>query len=283
MFECKTLSEKSCRALLQLLLSKPGCRSQLLSFLLMQAWENKKVDCSSVQLKTLLVEKKVTNPNLLQRFIEFGAVVQSGDVCLAIQNLSSDDIGVFKLIVSKCQEFDKNDACSEAAAANKILFVLHLVELGASLPEDGIKLFKEAVKLKQFEGARLLVKFFSKEALESLDLAVLLETTSLIFDVKLVETLITAGVCVTGKKSPVVVVMQSNLLDVSAKIDILSLLIERGADCKQLCQTCHKTTTPLHVATELALQTGKLSCMCNIHVHACACMKCKLGCKLMYL
>lgn len=260
------MSEKSCQELLNLLLPKLNCKTPLLAFLMVQAWETKKIDCSSISLKMLLTEKKITSSDLLLRFIEFGAIVGREDLSSAIQNLPPDDIVVFKLIVSKCSGFDKNRLCREAANANKILFVLHLVELGANLPEEGTKLFLTSLKGKEFDGAKVLIQTLSKEMVESLDLATLLESTYLILNVELIEVLITNGVCITGKKSPIAVVMSQNFGSLSKKIDVLCLLIEHGVDCKQLCQTCSKSTTPLHVATDLALQSGKYLCTC---VHTC--------------
>ena len=258
MYECARLPEKSRRELLQLLLPKRSCRNPLLSFLMLQAWESKPVDCSKISLHSLLTDKKLTNPNLLVRFMECGAAVAREDIALAIQCLSSDDILAFKTLLSKCEGFDMNQVCREAASANKIPFVLHLVELGADPPicDEGVKLFKEALKVKEFNGAKVLVGRFSKETLRSLELGELLDTTNLVMSVELVKMLITGGVGMAGKPLPIPAVL-SCTIGVAEKMEVICLMVECGMDCKQLCHSTHKTTTPLHVATDLALKAGE--------------------------
>lgn len=239
-----------------MLLPRLNCKAALLSFLMLQAWDSKKIDCSSIHLKQVLAEKKITNSGIIRKFLECGAIVQKSDISFVIHSFPADDVTVFKLVVSKCESFDKNQICSEAASANKVLFALHMVELGAVFPQEGTKLFKEALKVKEFSGAKVLLDSFSKEMIESMDLSVLLETTSLMYNSELVEKLIAGGISVVGKTSPVTVIMGSTA-SVTQKIDMLCSLIERGVDCKQLCSHSHKTTSPLHVATELALSDGE--------------------------
>ena len=248
-----------------MLLPRLNCKASLLSFLMLQAWDSKRLDCSSIHLKQVLAEKKVTSPSILKKFLECGAVVQKSDISFVINSFPADDISIFRLVVSNCESFDKNEVCREAANANKIVFALHMVELGAVFPQEGTKLFREALKVKEFGGAKVLLDSFSKELVESMDLAVLLETTSLVYNSELVEKLIAAGISVAGKTSPITVIMGS-AAGLSQKIDMLCSLIERGVDCKQLCSHSHKTTSPLHVATEMALSDGE--CNSVLHTHA---------------
>ena len=62
-----------------------------------------------------------------------------------------------------------------------------------------------------------------------------------------------------GRRTPIAVVMSKQHLTISERIELICLLLENGEDCSHLHQTS-KSSTPLHVATELALQSGKF-CM----------------------
>ena len=251
--ECEGLAKASRGKLLTLLF--PTSTSSLLTFLMLKAWESKPVDCSSISLKAVLERKKVTNRQLLSRFIELGASVSEEDVCSAIQCLAASDIAIFKLICSKCAGLDVNKVCHEALSLNKLDFVLHLVELGATLPGDSVDLFTSALKSKDFHAAEILVKKFDKELLHSVSLEPLLSNTSLFMNVGFIEYLVKAGISLTGKIIPTV--MKSQFLNKEKQIDVLCMLIEHGVECKQLCLTAQRSTTPLHVATNFALESGK--------------------------
>lgn len=259
--ECKRLPEDSCKKLLQQLLAQHNSKlSFLLNFLMLRAWKAKTVDCSDIKLKTLLVDKKITDLSLLKSFLESGVAVKDDEISIAIQCLSRSDIAAFKLIVSKHLALDVNEMCSKAFSANKTAFVLHFVDLGAKLPENSDGLFYEALKIKDFDGAKVLVKLFSKKQLSSLELGTLLDKTNLIMNVELAKVLVNAGVSLSRKKSPIVSVMEQSYtcgLRPSDQIELISCFLEHGVDCKDLCITAKKTTTPLHVATDLALKSGE--------------------------
>lgn len=259
--QCKSLTNESCLKLLRQLLHKASCKIPLLKFLMLETWELKKFDCSSIRLNTLLVDKRITSPKLLERFLELGTQVTQDGILCAIKCLSSDDIMAFKLIASKCARFDVDLMCREAANLKKIAFVLHFVELGAKHLEEGTNFFKAALRVKDFDGAKVLIKLFTKETLESLDLGVFLDTTNLIMDIELIANLIEkltgAGIPLTGKKPPIAAVVGSRLISVMEQIEVVCILLDHGVDCKQLCLTTHKSTTPLHEATEMALNSGE--------------------------
>ena len=253
-FECEGLAKASREKLLTLLF--PTSTSSLLTFLMLKVWESKPVDCSSISLKAILERNKITNRQLLSRFIELGASVSEEDVCSAIQCLTASDVAIFKLICSKCSGLDVNKVCHEAASLNKLDFVLHLVELGATLPGNSVDLFMSALKSKDFHAADILVELFDEETLHSISLEPLLSNTSLPMNVGLIEHLVEAGVSLTGKIIPTV--MKSPFLNKEKQIDILCMLVEHGVECKQLCLTAQRSTTSLHVATDFALDSGKL-------------------------
>lgn len=260
--QCKHLSDKSCQKFLQLMLAQQSCKAPLLTFLMLKVWESKPVNCSGVLLKVLLENKKLTDEQLLARFLAQGMPVSLEDVRLAVRCLTSANVAIFKKICSKCAILDLNEMCQEALSRNKLAFMLHFVELGASLPGDGMEIFMNALQAKDFEAAKIIVGLFGQDMFSSLDLAHLLGSTDLLLNADLIELLVRAGIKLNGKVSPVYSVMKC-LKEVD-QIRILCVLLERGVDCKQLCVTAQRNTTPLHVATDLALKSGKNY---SIYVH----------------
>lgn len=203
----------------------------------------------------LLENKKLTDEKLLTRFLDQGMSVSVEDVRLAVRGLAPADLSIFKKICQKCVVFDVDEMCREAFSQHKVAFMLYFVELGAGLPEAGIKIFMDALKTKDFHAAKVFVKQFGEKMFGSIDLGHLLDTTNLMLNAELIELLVGAGTKLDGKISPVPLVMQN--LSVFDQISVLCVLIERGVDCKQLCVTAQQSKTPLHVATDLALRSGK--------------------------
>ena len=183
------------------------------------------------------------------------AVTEKDDIVRsAIQCFNTGDVGKFKLLCSKCGNLNLNKMCHKAISLNKLDFALHLVELGATFPGNNIKLFINVLKSKDFYAAEILVKMFDEEMLHSISLEPLLTNTCLPMNVDLIEYLVKAGVSLTGEIIPTV--MKSPFLNKEKQIDILCMLIEHGVECKQLCLTARRSTTPLHVATNFALESG---------------------------
>lgn len=252
---CESLPLVSCNKILQLLLPRPNCKAPLLSYLLLELWPSRNIDCSTVQMKTLLQEKRITEEKLLARFMLLGVVVYVEDVRLAMRCLSPTNIAAFSQICGCCQQLDVNLLCREALALQKMAFVLHFIKMGAAFPEDGCKMFMEALKAKDFTTAKNLIDLMDKKVFEEMELGHLLDNTNLGFNTDLVELLIKAGVKLHhGKSLPIPVVMTSQIIHGADKIKVLSVLVERGVNCNQLCRTAQRQTTPLHVATDLAIK-----------------------------
>ncbi len=192
-------------------------------------------------------------PKLLRCFLDSGVSVHGTDIKAAILQLPIGKIESLKLLTSNCTEYDVNEMCSESSKAKKISFVFHFVELGAELPEDSAMLFTEVLKIKNFEAAKSLIKLLNEEAISKLDFASLLET-NLVLNQELIELLIKAGVNLNKKKSVLRTVMGHHYLNPKDKIDVLCMLINGGADCNQLCL---RGSTPVHVATDLAIKSSK--------------------------
>lgn len=237
-------------------MKRKDCRSVVLTFLMVKAWTVKKIDCSEISLKSLIVDKRVTNTNLIARFLESGVLVSVGDVHTAIQYFPDTGLDSIKLLLSNCEGADKTYLCQEALKAKKMSFVMYLVEEGASILSDHEVILHELLKIENFDGVKIILKLLSKDTVEKLDLAGLLEA-NLFLNPDLIAMFIQAGVNPNGKKSPIAAVMGLNHLKLETQVQLVCLLIKCGADFYQLNQTARGNTTPLHVATELSLKIGK--------------------------
>ena len=254
--ECKQLPAKKCVKLLGLLLNHQDCKTPLLSHLLLEIWRDRTFSCSGVKLKVLLEDKGLTDEKLLARFFDLKVSVSVEDVRLAMRCLSPADINVLKLLCAKCVELDVNAMYNEALSLGKVAFSLHFVESGA-IPGKELENFMIALKKKNFHTAKLLVEVIDKDVFGSVELGHLFDTTDLLMDVELIRLLVQAGVKLCGTGPLIPMVMKTPLLKLEDKIEVVCILVENGVECKQLCLTAQRSTTPLHVATELAIKSGK--------------------------
>ena len=251
--ECQALVEDSCVKVLFIIMKSKDCKSDVLEFLMMKAWKSKKVDCSKISMRALIVDKRVIHPKLISRFLELGVVVSVGDVSAALSYFSDSDLDSFKCLLARCEEADRTDLCQQALKKKLMSFVLHFIEVGASL-QNVEKILCSLLELKQFEKIKVVLKQINKETIEKLNLASLLETDFVMY-YDLIEKFLDAGISPNGKKSPIVTVMNLSHLKPDIKIELICLLIKYGADINQLCQSS-RDTTPLHVATEISLRAG---------------------------
>ncbi len=147
--ECRQIPQSLRPELLSDIISYKNYRpsyNSILSYLMVEIWKPKPVDCSKISLQELLVVKQVSSPKLLHSFLHSGVSVHGADIKAAILQLPMGEIESLKLLTSNCTEYDVNEMCSESFKAKKISFVFHFVELGAELPEDSAMLFTEVVE-----------------------------------------------------------------------------------------------------------------------------------------
>ena len=255
--ELKRLSPTSCAELLVLLLNHQNRKAPTVSkHLLQKTWQSQDIDCSGVQLKVLLENKR--SKNMLAKFLKLGMLVGVEDVRLAMCCLAPSDIDLFELICEKCKDLDADSMCNEAFSLNKNSFVLHFLKNGAkTIPGDALKLFMAALENKDFSAAKILVKMMDKDALVMMNLGHLFDTTNVMMDPELVRLVVEHGVKLCGRSPLIPMVMQTPFPKDADLIEVLCILVEHGVDCKQLCQTSHDGATPLHVATELAIKSSK--------------------------
>ena len=248
-----------CLTMLMETMSMPECKQIHLEFLVNKVWNNVEVSVSTVTLENLIMGKAITSTSLLQWFLDRGLHLSKEDVIMAMTTLTAEQVDLFKLIVAKCKHTDLDELCTVAVEVKRTIFVLNLVEQGATLPCPTSELLLQALKAKDYNGAMALVKLFkTKGTIGTLNLASLMNNSNEIMkSPDLIKALIKNGVDPNeeGGKTPIAIVMGRNLTP-SETIDIVCLLMDNGEDCSHLCQTSKTRTTPLHVATELALKSG---------------------------
>jgi len=250
--ECSGLNEDICLQLLNEVMSSKSCRSETLAFLV-KVWKTNKVDCSGINLKILMTEKKVADSSILSWFISNGCIVGNSDVSLAIQCLADKKSFEFKLLLRNCDHADKDRLCLEALKANKMSFLCHLLNEGAALPSYYDVVINRLLMSKNFSGVETVIKLLDKSCFEKMDLSSLL-ANNLFNQHHLIKIFIEAGVSPNGKKSPIVTVMGMTHLKLEMQVELVCLLLRCGANCSQLSQTSRLGNTPLHVATELSLK-----------------------------
>ena len=248
-------------------MSTPECKQIHLEFLVNKVWNSVEMSVSQLMFENLIIDKAITSTSLLQWFLDRGLSLSKEDVIMAMKRLTAEQVDLFKLIVTKCKHTDLDELCTMAVSVKCTTFVLSLIEQGASLPCPSSELLLRILKAKDYEGALALVKVFkTRGTIGGLNLAsLMINSNEIIKCPDIVKALIKNGVDPNekgGGKTPIAIIMGKNLTP-SETIDIVSLLVDNGEDCNHLCQTSKTKTTPLHVATELALKSG---IFCTVYI-----------------
>ena len=245
-----------CNKVLIEILSRKECQEAHLEFLVSKMWNEKEINVSKVTLRRLIVDREITSESLLQRFLELGLPLSKEDIKMAITSLKPNQSHLFRFIIAKCNTDDLDELCQAAVSANRMTFVLHLVERGAKLPSHGSDLLIHALKAEDYDGALALAKKFTKASTDKLDLASLMDS-NIVNCPELIKVLVDTGLSPNGRgrKTPIAVIM-GKAISITKKIDMVCLLLEVGEECSHLSHIGKSTTTPLHVATEVALQSG---------------------------
>ena len=215
-----------CNSVLLEILPRPECKDVHLEFLISKALKDRGIDVSMLSLNQLIKEKDITSASLLQRFLELGLPLSKEDIMMAMKTLKPNQMHLFKPIASKANPEDLHDLCQAALTSDRMLFVANLVEQGARIPGHGSEPLMQAVCNKDYNALIALAKCFPKDTLDKLGFIGF----------------------IIGKA-----------MSLPRKIELLSVLLEKGADCNHLCEAGKASTssTPLHVATELSLKAGK--------------------------
>ena len=245
------------------LLSRHNCSQAHLEFLVTKMWNEKEIDISKITLKWLIVEKSITSTSLLQRFLELGLPLNEDDIKMAMKFLKRNQLHLFKFIAAKCNPLCLDELYRVAAmSANPEKFRMILTELGASVPPNHVEqLFIHILRMEDYNKALSLARYFTRTCLEKVDLTSLLKSKLSSGCLELIGVLIDGGVnpnkCGKEGRTSIAMVMDRYPSWTPKKIELICLLLDKGEHCSHLNHTestC--STTPLHVATKAALETG---------------------------
>ena len=188
------------------------------------------------------------------------------DIAVAVRELPIKEKEVFKHLTLNLEHSQQelDSLCKEAISFRKIPFIITLIQLGASLPSTRIDIatikdtLKTVLEQQDFHAARALIEKFTEAIAKHFDLISLMDS-NIIKCPELIKLLIEKGLNPNsrGRKTPIAVVMSNQHLEWPKRIGIVCLLLKSGEDCYHLSLTSTFATTPLHVATEKALETGK--------------------------
>ena len=245
-----------CVKLFRQILSREDVQLKHLDFLIFQLFDRitAPFNASSIKLSQLL-EKSIVGMKFLRRMFELGMIANAEDVEMAVRILPDSSVGTLELIVSKQSEAGNLDLLLEAAVkARKMRFIAWLIEHGTKTPDELAVFLTQALDQKDFDTAKVFLKASTTITCKNIDLGI--HIAAGLTDPDLIERLIDAGADPSGNvKKTLVEVLKIVNLPAKKQIDLVCLFLMKGADCNHL-SLVRKTTTPLHVATELALEAG---------------------------
>lgn len=218
-------------------------------------FDGKMVDVS------VLIKKKLIDEKSINYLFQCGMKVEENDIKLAVETLPGDFTSVLDAL---CKHYKGdlssivNVLCPIAMTAKKIRFVLFLLKKGCKLPCSPQEALTLALQKDLPAVAESLLSFCT---LSEVDLGQLMSTCkNLVNYQQLIVKMIDGGMNPNGLgiQKPLTEVLA--VPNIKKKMELLSLLITKGCDCTQLCSRSTYPTTPVHVATEIGLEAGMLSC-----------------------
>lgn len=248
-----------CSKLLLKLLSRPDATSKHLEYLLCTLLPRLKVcfDASKIPLSKVMA--LFPNTKVLSTLVRCGVSIDGRAIEMAVDKLDDSSTKNLSLILSRWNKMGSLSAPLEAAIKlHKINFVACLLEHGAGAPAHGVdSILLEALEQKKFGAAESILNVAGKISSTTVDLGALF-SSGIINNPTLIEKLIRAGVNPDGlgKNKTLTQVLQLNYLPTAKQVETICLLLQNGADCKYLCDASPIKTTPLHVATDLAIRAG---------------------------
>ena len=248
-----------CNKVFTEILSRHECNQAHLEFLVTEMWNEKEIDISKITLQQLIKEKSITSSSLLQRLLELGLPLNEDDIKMAMKCLQHNQLHLFKFIATKSNPLYLDDLYHVATvSANPQMFSLIFAELGASVPPNHVEqLLIYTLRMYDYNRVLSLARKFTSTCLEEVDLTSLLKSDVANYP-ELIGVLIDGGVnpnkCGRGGKTPIAMVMD-RYPSWTKIIELVCLLLNKGEHCSHLNHT-DSSTTPLHVATKVALETG---------------------------
>ena len=247
-----------CVRLFREILSRDDVKLGHLAFLIFQLFDRitPPFNASSIKLSQLL-EKSIAGMKFLRRMFELGMTSNADDIKVAVRILPDSSVSTLELIVSEQSEAKNLDLPLETAVkARKMRFIAWLIKHGTKTPDELAVFLTQALDQKDFHTAKVFLEASTTITCKNIDLGIHI-AAGLTDYPELVGRLIDAGADPSGNvKKTLVEVLKLVYLPVKKQIDLVCLLLMKGADCNLLSLVRTHTTTPLHVATELALEAG---------------------------
>ena len=250
-----------CRKLFDELISRSDCKQEHLKFYVLRVLSGITFSASSVSLSRVLLVP-ANNKKLIRRLIDCQIVVKATDVQTAVEQLPDTCVDVLKLIIDasggELEHVEKYFKI--AASAKKLKIVTCLLEYGANPKVISIDLICHALEKGDRPACdKLWTAMKPNFDPEKVNICALASTT-LADHPDFLRELLDAGVDPngSGKKRPLTEIVGLTYLVPAKRNALVAILLEKGADCQQLCLTSKaSTTTPLHIVTKMALEAGE--------------------------
>ena len=260
--------------------------------------QSTKFDASEVEF-TKLVERDAIHDDFLNKMLRLGMKIKDKDIKDLIHILPDGKaIKVLEFAIAHCPPSGLPAALLLAAKAavksNKLQFLVYLVDRGAtpsvgdiidivnwSKPHQGLlkyiathgsqeeisPLVYNALSQKQFKTLCTLIQLGGANVAKHVSI-VPMDVTDMTGNMALLEELAKQGVNL-GRVEVVAKVLKVEPVTTKV-VDLLCFLLKQGARCSYLRQCRFQNSTPLHAATELALESGVCVCVCVV----CVCVVC---------
>jgi len=252
--ECGLLSNQECLSLLKDLIGR-DVNVKGLKFLV-NIWKDHKrsVKYSIFNMTTFLAIPHCYEHGLLSHLIACDLKINNQALAIAIQQLPDSRLDLLKDMEDKCvATVDINGLCFRALREKKMEFLLHYLEAGAKWPKHHTEVLHALVNDKSLTKFERALKLLGKDKIKEVDIVDFV-SAKLLSRFDHISLLVDAGANPNGKRNSLAAI-RSVKINVGTKVDILCSLIRRGANCNNLCDM--STTTPLHVATEMAIESSK--------------------------
>lgn len=249
-----------CTELLLNLLKRPDVKEMHVKFLVTEMpirstqpyFDGSKVDIS------VLIRRKFAHRKTLEVLFQCGMKVKQKDLEVATEALATISMSI---IDDMCTHFDGDPlealkiVFQSAMKLKRIKLVHHVLKKGCKLQCTSQEILTLAI---QKDSADIAESLLPSCTLSEVDLGQLMNT-KLVNHPQLIIKMIDAGVNPNGlgKQRPLVEVQQLTGLSINRRMDLISLLLEKGCDCADLCAGSKIPTTPVHVATSIGLEAGK--------------------------
>ena len=207
---------------------------------------------------SVLLKRKFISRRILDFLFDCGMKAKQNDLTMAVEMLTGDNFSTLEMI---CAHFDGNlqeafeVTCPVAVKHKKIKFVHYFLKKGCKLPCSSQELLTLALQKNSADIAESLLSFCT---LSEVDIGSMMNT-NLVNHPQLLSKMIDGGASPSGlgKKKPLAEAQQLTYLSKPKRNDLICLLLKKGSDCSHLCLSSKHSTTPLHIATAIALDAGR--------------------------